>query len=334
MGTSYAPSITTQQHQQSYQEEQPKPPPKPFKIDSSGLTTSHLPPPPARKDGADGRTPGIGPLGSSHVPRTPASPAPPPATRAGVTQSPAAGLVKPGPPSLPPRLPPRGAATSPASPPVSAARTPVETPSASSSGGYINGAATSRLGAAGISVPGFGIGGTKATSVTNTTGATTPTTTTTGSIASAAGGGGRGGGGGTTWAQKQAALRTASQFNKDPSSVSLADAKAAASTATNFHQRHGAQVTSGLKTANALNQKFGASNSHDRGGAPEPIGDHRSASISSAAASFAGADIAAKKKAAPPPPPKKKPTLPGSSTTSDGHGGPPPPVPLATRPAF
>ena len=36
---------------------------------------------------------------------------------------------------------------------------------------------------------------------------------------------------GTTWAQKQAALKTASNLNKDPSSVSASDAKSAVGTA-------------------------------------------------------------------------------------------------------
>ena len=47
---------------------------------------------------------------------------------------------------------------------------------------------------------------------------------------------------GTTWAQKQAALSTASQFQRDPSKVNSADAHAAFSTANNFRQRHGEEV--------------------------------------------------------------------------------------------
>ncbi|KAH7037677.1 uncharacterized protein B0I36DRAFT_345754 [Microdochium trichocladiopsis] len=246
------------------EEEQPRPPPKPFKIDSSGLSTSHLPPPPARRDGADGRAPGTGPLGPGHTSRTPTSP-------------------------------------------VSPARTSTQSPAGA--------APANRLGAAGISVPGFGIGGGGSRTTANTTAAAdTPPPP-----ASA--------GGGTTWAQKQAALRTVSQFNKDPSSVSLADAKAAAGTANNFRERHGAQVASGLKTANSVSQRFG-------GGAGGGVAYNTGpTSMAGAAASFSGAALAAKKKAAPPPP-KKKPGLSSTSAADGDSGGPPPPIPLATRPTF
>src|SRR6266699_1223892 len=55
-----------------------RPPPTPYRVDTTGLSTAHFPPPPSRRDGSDGRTP------PSHG--------------------------SPVPPSLPPRLPPRAAA--------------------------------------------------------------------------------------------------------------------------------------------------------------------------------------------------------------------------------
>ena len=61
---------------------------------------------------------------------------------------------------------------------------------------------------------------------------------------------------GTSFAQKQAAFKTASSFHSDPSSVSISDAKATAATANNFRERHGDQVTSGLGTANRMNHKY------------------------------------------------------------------------------
>src|SRR4051794_4045918 len=44
---------------QEEEEKRPPPPPVPYRADRTGLSTSHLPPPPGRKDGADGRTPPI-----------------------------------------------------------------------------------------------------------------------------------------------------------------------------------------------------------------------------------------------------------------------------------
>lgn len=234
-----------------------------------------------------------------------------------------------GPPSLPPRLPPRSGNASPAQ-----AQSPVST-GGSQPAGYLNQGAISRLGAAGISVPGLGIGKTPPAppprSPTTTAspiggGLSTPkasngqinelqsrfsrlgataSTPNQGQPAAAAQG--------TTWAEKQAALRTASSFRKDPSSVSFADAKAAAGTARSFQQRHGDQVASGLKTADGISQRFGSGGG---GGASSPMEQ------------IAG--IAGGKKKPAPPPPAKKPQLSGAVN----DGGAPPPVPMATRPSF
>lgn len=144
---------------------------------------------------------------------------------------------------------------------------------------------------------------------------------------------------GTTWAQKQAALKTMSDFKKNPSSVSFADAKSAASTANNFRERHGEQVASGVKTANSLDQKYGVSGKvggylgnaggggstgAEAGRTPSPAQSHLS-TISSAAG------LLGKKKPPPPPPPKKKPELGGNSVDA-GDEDTPPPVPMSTRP--
>ncbi len=102
----------------------PKPPPIPYRVNTTGLSTSHLPPPPGRKDGADGRTP---------------------------------AEDKPKPPGLPPRLPPRHNSNALPSPPpsYSSAAEP------DSHKGILNQSSLNKLGAAGVSVPGFGIGASK-----------------------------------------------------------------------------------------------------------------------------------------------------------------------------
>ncbi|KAI1761712.1 hypothetical protein GGR53DRAFT_469014 [Hypoxylon sp. FL1150] len=280
--TAASPQTTgsTMQQHQSYQQphsaqtygvqsqtEEPVAESRPFKVNTTGLDTSHLPPPPVRRDSPERR-----------------DQAPPP---------PSYSMKPGGPPSLPPRLPPRSGNASPVR-----TQSPVST-GGSQGGGYLNQDAVTRLGAAGISVPGLGIG--KAAPLPP---ARSPTTTTPTQ--------------GTTWAQKQAALKTASSFHKDPSSVSFADAKAAAGTAHSFQQRHGDQVASGLKTANGISQRFGGGGQKGGGGqgtSMSPI-EH-----------IAG--IAGKKKPAPPPP-SKKPQLSGAVN----DGGAPPPVPMATRPNF
>lgn len=276
----------------------PLPAPKPFSINTSGLDTSHLPPPPVR--GATGRAP----------------PPPPPPYTAG----------KPAPPALPPRLPPRSGASSPVR-----VQSPAQTPPATAEPpqqGFLNQGAMSRLGKAGISVPGFGIGGNKSPAPPPT--ADPPSQ-------------------GTTWAEKQAALRTASNFHKNPSSVSFSDAKAAASTANNFRQRHGDQVAAaatsandfrqrhseqigkGAQAASSLGQRFGVGfGPTNQGEANQANASQGERTTASPLGQFA-AGLAKKKPAPPPPPPKKKPGL-TPAPVDDGEA--PPPVPLSTRPKF
>ena len=277
--------------------------PQPYRMNTTGFSTAGFSKPPGRRDGADGRSP-------------------PPYSAASA-----------GPPSLPPRLPPR---TNSASSTGSAAPSPA--PSGKS--GYLNQGAMNRLGAAGVSVPGFGIGRSSPAS-TNPTSPPPParpnatpshmnelqtrfsklgTSATPAPSEPPAQG--------TTWAQKQAAFKTASSFQKDPSSVSFADAKAAASTANNFRQRHGEQVATGLQTANNLNQKYGV--------ADRVSGLANNSGVPAQTQNTATVPGLAGKKKPPPPPPKKKPGLGGGSapapgpSTDDG----PPPIPMSTRPQF
>ena len=174
-------------------------------------------------------------------------------------------VTKPKPP-LPPRLPPREPSTLPQDPPPSYNST-IEDHTAHA---RLNQSALNRLGSAGISVPGLGIGGSSEapksyqdqagnataspvksqnptfdklhsqfSGVSNKMPASEPISNE-----------------GTTLAQKQAALKAANSFRSDASSVSLSDAKATAVAAHNFRERHGEQVASGLRTAHSFNQKY------------------------------------------------------------------------------
>lgn len=147
---------------------------------------------------------------------------------------------------------------------------------------------------------------------------------------------------GTTMEQKQAALRTASNFHKDPSSVSMSDARGAASTFNNFRQRHGDQVAAGARSANNLNQKYGVADKlggFAAAGGQAQVGRQEEGVVGgggsgSGPVSPGMAGVLGKKKP-PPPPPKKKPGLGGPPPPpgpSGGDDGAPPPIPLSTRP--
>ncbi|KAI7788017.1 hypothetical protein LA080_013322 [Diaporthe eres] len=337
-------SSSAQQYGYADQEqgvEEPPAPPRPYRVDTSGLSTAHLPPPPARRDGADGRD-------------TAVSPPPPPYS----------ATAKPPPPSLPPRLPPRNNNASPGpSPSASPGLPPQAAPSRQTA--FLNQGAVDRLGAAGVSVPGLGIsGGNKQVlpppppSRSGASSPAPPPAAGSGSVSELQSRFSKFGGfgskstpspppaqgapaQGTTWAQKQAALKTMSDFKKNPSSVSLSDARSAASTANNFRERHGEQVASGAKKANSLDQKYGVSgkvggylgnagggggggSGAEAGRTPSPAQSHLS-TISNAAG------LLGKKKPPPPPPPKKKPEL-GGNPVDNGDEDAPPPVPMSTRP--
>ncbi|KAK1580536.1 uncharacterized protein LY79DRAFT_592159 [Colletotrichum navitas] len=306
-------------YQQQQQEEEEEAPPRSYRVDTTGLSTAHLPPPPGRKDGADGRTP-----------------------------PPGQAAARPPPPSLPPRLPPRTPSAASVTSPAPSA------PAAASGGGYLNQNAMSRLGAAGVSVPALGIGKSAPEPPTRSNGGSPAPPPRNG-----AGGQmselqnrfaklGKSSGQsssppppteGTTMEQKQAALRTASNFHKDPSSVSMSDARSAASTFNNFRQRHGEQVASGVKSANNLNQKYGISDKV--GKYAGRVGQQQEGTTGSAGAGAAPGPLspppglvnAIGKKRPPPPPPKKKPQ-PAPPAPGAGDDDEPPPIPLATKPTF
>ncbi|KAF5136563.1 hypothetical protein E5D57_000330 [Metarhizium anisopliae] len=266
-------------------------------------------------------------------------------------------VVSKAPPrSLPPRLPPRGAA------------------GGGEKSGHLNEGAVSRLGAAGVSVPALGIGRGGAA---HSTSPSPPPASSRASPSAEASGAGKWGAQvnqlqgrfgkmatpsaassaqeqqpsqGTSWAQKQAAFKTASAFQKDPSSVSFSDAKAAASTANNFRQRHGEQVAAGAKAANKFSQKYGIAdklgayagsqstqptqNKSEPPPLPGPSQPYTGATNDAAQAAVSG--LTGKKKP-PPPPPKKKPGLAAAAAldpASAAQGDMPPPIPMSTRPQF
>ncbi|KAK1751813.1 gmp synthase [Echria macrotheca] len=141
-------------------------------------------------------------------------------------------------------------------------------------------------------------------------------------------------GGGTTFAQKRAALQTAAALRENPRSVSFGDARAAASTANNFRQRHGEQVAAGVRGAERLNEKLGGRfgnngngngevTSGDGGGGGGNSGGIQGVALGATAVLGGGG----KKKAPPPPPPRKPREL-------KGEAHEPPPVPMGTRPQF
>ncbi len=319
------------------------PPQVPYKADRTGLSTSHLPPPPLKRTehepGINGRR----------------APAPPPPHRAK--------------PALPPRLPPRQNSNpgrhAPLPPP------PYSAVNASASAkddyltteltrklnqaparhdGQLNQESTSRLAHAGVSVPGLEIGGNPAFA-NPWSDEETPTDQTPTSSSAAAGAPQLGGlqsrfsklstsspksespHQGTSFAQKQAAFRTATSFRDDPSSVSLADGKNAVSTANNFRERHGDQVTSGLKTANGMNEKYGISNginSYATGNPTSTAAETPSAPQSSrptALPPILGLPENAARKRPPPAPVKRKPLNHNPETLPS-----PPPLPLTSKP--
>ncbi|GAO18215.1 uncharacterized protein UV8b_06290 [Ustilaginoidea virens] len=321
--------------------------PRPCSGSTTGSSaTRNLPKPPGRRDGADGRSPA------------------PPCDEA-IRNPPAATAL---PPSLPPRLPPRGNTfTTAASSPCANARSDSDRAAGQT---WLNQNAVSGLGAAGVNVPALGIGREGSTNNHGIPSPSAPAQPSSGSASlgaqvnqlqaryagmgtpSASSTDAKPPAEGTSWAQKRAALKTASDFHKDPSSLSLADAKLAASTANNFRQRHGDQVASGIKMANGLKQRYGvmdetgaynnsspkpkpkpqfqsSSSPPPSQGTVRPCTDHVNSDTTAAALEQTG-------KKRPPPPPKKKP---GLSTAPlkhplPSHGDEPPPVPLSTRPAF
>jgi hypothetical protein len=119
-----------------------KPPAGPYRRDTSGLRTDHLPPPPARRTNTPGGSPGPPPPPRA-TPGLPARATPPPRAVAG----------RP-PPVLPPRQNEYPDEHTPAPPPTYGEATQPQPHNPAS----LNQSAINRLGQAGVSVPGFGIG--------------------------------------------------------------------------------------------------------------------------------------------------------------------------------
>lgn len=237
-------------------------PPVPYRVNATGLDTRNLPKPPVRR-----------------------------LVQEDEAQAPSPVRAKPK-PSLPPRLPPRQNSRpnlhAPDPPPTYTAATQQQPTTQRDD---FNVGALNRLTKAGVSVPAFGIGSKpqntsaepqspnpwasqSSNTATTRTSPPPPQNTSIGGLQS------RFGklsttspppsNQGTTMQQKQDALRTASAFHKDPSSVSLSDAKVTASTANNFRERHGDQVAAGGRWAGAMNKKYdvaGKVNGYTGGGA-------------------------------------------------------------------
>ncbi len=285
-------------------EQRAAPQPVPYRADTTGLSTSNLPKPPVRHLRFESQ-PGGSPASPSSKPK----------------------------PALPPRLPPRqNSASAQGRAPSSPARGIFNQDQ--NQNGYISQGSLNRLGSAGVSVPGFGIGGGSQeanpwknqegsnSSICNAQGPQlselqsrfSKMSTKSQNLDSPAQG--------TSFAQKQAALKTASSFRNDPYSVSLADAKATASTANNFRERHGDQVAAGWKNASLLNTKYDVANKVNGSAANGSVPSGNETVLAPARLDTPTASL---KKRAPPPPPKK-PLVDGSPTPS------PPPIPLSSKP--
>ena len=319
----------------------------PYRANTTGLSTAGLPKPPVRR------------LENGEISAT-ASP-----------------TAKPK-PSLPPRLPPRQNShptTNAPSPPPDYSTATQQQPSQTQ---HLNQGALGRLGKAGVSVPGFGIGGgqrgqgeqgsSQASnpwrngSNSNTPSTSSPTTTESPSISGLQSRFGKlttspssspnqppAPSQGTSFAQKQAALHTASQFRNDPSSITLSDARNSAATANNFRERHGEQVATGWKGANALNKKYDVANRVNgiagQNGSAAPVREDGPITMRDNTANAVGGGGGggggvggsmpaspwanepsqnAFRKPPPPPPPVKR--------TGTGSSGTPPPVPMGSKP--
>ncbi|CAK7220373.1 hypothetical protein SBRCBS47491_004167 [Sporothrix bragantina] len=272
--------------------------PQPYRMNTTGLSTTNLPPPPTRRDGSG--------INRSPVPAAPAlaqkpAPAPKPA-------------IKAVPPGLPPRLPPRS--TPSPNPPsyhstTSTSAHPPPLPEAPNTGSktgadsYINQDAVNRLGRAGISVPGLGIG---APAHGESTQQQQPTAFSAISTLAAS----------SNTAPAQA---TPSPRQTSPNRAQIVN-----------HAPPAAQL--GELQARFAKMSTGAGVSNSRTPSRSPARPAIEGSSATAASIVAG-----KKK--PPPPPAKKPGLaavagkshPGSHPTDDDEDDlAPPPIPMATRP--
>ncbi|OJJ45776.1 hypothetical protein ASPZODRAFT_133646 [Penicilliopsis zonata CBS 506.65] len=312
LGAPLAPEQIERQNAERQQEEEERAaeeaaqkaavPPLPYRANRTGLTTTNLPPPPVRRVDS--------PVGS-----------------------PVESLGTRPRPNVPPRLPARtnSIPSQSPSPPPAYSQTPAP-PSRSQS--YINENAVNRLTQAGVSVPALGIGS-RGSNAASPVSAQAPVNElqsrftrlrTTESNPPAEG---------TTLAEKQAAVNTAQKLRSDPSSVSAAEARSAASTANNFRERHNDTIQAGMRKLNGINDKYGITKRFNNfieegkapadsgaAGQPPPPPPHPNRSSSSV-----DLDALNRRKPPPPPPPPKK-----SSMRAAPVSPPPPPLPLGTKP--
>ncbi|KAI9802136.1 MAG: hypothetical protein M1833_002057 [Piccolia ochrophora] len=251
----------------------------------------------------------------------------PPVKRLGTVDD--AGSMSPtskGPkPALPPRLPPRQGV-------VPGRSNPSSTSAKDSGKSYLNQGALNRLGQSGVSVPGFNIGQHHTESPAASPTQTQKATASTAHVPSYGNGlqsrlakvslssqSSSAPDTGTSLEQKQAALRTAYSFKNDPGSISMNDARTAATTANNFKERHGDQVAQGWNSANKLNNKYGIAQKVQQ--------QTSSVNQTPVAEQSTTHDAATVVKKPPPPPPKKK-----ELTQLSSAGVTPPPVPVSSKP--
>lgn len=324
-----------EEQRQQERTRKPAPPPVPYRTNTTGINTQNLPKPPVRRPGQV----------------------------EGQATSTSATATRPK-PSLPPRLPPRQNShpgdNAPEPPPTYTVATQQEQPSAQD--GCLNQGALGRLGKAGVSVPGFGMGGGRVQTYSPEThlpnpwsDQASPTDSPTISQTPSLGGlqsrfgklstaaapppSSAAPSQGTSMQQKQDALRTASMLRNDPSSVSLADARNTASTANNFHKRHSEQAAAGGRWAGAMNNKYGIANKvNSYTGTPGQAAQASPAAKTVPASPWAdepsqggpinltdntaNPPVVGSFKEAPPPPPAAR--RPGLAS--------PPPVPLGSKP--
>ncbi|PSK51921.1 hypothetical protein B9Z65_3188 [Elsinoe australis] len=340
----------TKQRQQE-EAEQPKASTGPYRKDTTGLRTDHLPPPPVRRGTGTASPSSPAP---SRIPTSAVNKPPLPPPSAG-SSSPA----KPrAPPSLPPRLPPRQSTepneyTPPPPPTYNEALSQPQTPAASapqsfpapSSSISTNTSSLSRLASSGVSVPSLGVsrnpaspppqpsspasrfgqsgGMSELQSRFNKLG-TNSSSNPTASNATQSPQQNGGSASPMSASSLGGAYNTFNKATQDPSKVSLSEARSATSTANAVNQRYGAQIAQGVGAANrfAGGPGGGVGGGHGDGAGGSGTGN----------AGFAALANVAQKKKAPPPPPSRGNGGVGQGTAGGGGGAPPPPVPMGSKP--
>jgi len=327
-------------------------PPLPYRANTTGLSTDHLPPPPVHR--------GI-------LPPPNVSAAEPP-------------KLKPG---LPPRLPARqNTSESMTPPPPSYEAVTASPPQPASSVPSLNQSAVNRLGKAGVSVPNLGINRT----TSGTSNADNPWANEQSSSQSPARGNGLSelqsrfsrmnstesanqahspsaqAASPPSLQQTQSAVTTAQNFHRDPSSVSVNDAKNAASTANSaarsasaFRDKHAGSIAAAEQRGRSFNNKYQLQSRFERfldkhapldgeeeekqqqiqaqSPAPQQPPQHwqQQPPATSPPVQSPRPEMTASisRKPPPPPPPKKPAGMHGNTVAA-----PPPPVPLGTKPSY